>query len=72
VGATSEEDVNDEESITSGAPQVPTDECYQVVGTLHDQTQPKPDWVDEVFEVILQTCLMSYCILMFFFCHQCM
>ncbi|XP_031567964.1 adenylate kinase 7-like [Actinia tenebrosa] len=50
VGATSEEDVNDEESVASGAPQVPKDECYQIVGTLHDSTKTKPEWVDETFE----------------------
>lgn len=53
VGATSEEDANDEESIASGAPQVPKDECYQIVGTMHDSTKTKPEWVDEIVEVII-------------------
>lgn len=51
VGATAEDEPGDEESVTSNAPQVPKDECYQIVGTLQDSTKAKPDWVDEVYEV---------------------
>ncbi|KAK3748734.1 hypothetical protein QZH41_015670, partial [Actinostola sp. cb2023] len=60
VGATAEEDANDEESVTSNAPQVPKDECYQVVGTLQDSTKPKPDWIDEVFEYKSKEKLLPY------------
>ena len=52
VGATAEEDEgNDDESQASGQPQIPKENCYEVVGTLQDPTQHKPEWVDEVIEV---------------------
>jgi len=52
VGATAEEDEgNDDESQASGQPQIPKESCYEVVGTLQDPTQHKPDWVEGVFEV---------------------
>lgn len=52
VGATAEEDEGgDDESQASGQPQIPKENCYEVVGTLQDPTQHKPEWVDEVFEV---------------------
>lgn len=52
VGATAEEDEgNDDESQASGQPQIPKENCYEVVGTLQDPTQSKPEWVDAVFEV---------------------
>ncbi|EDO36546.1 predicted protein [Nematostella vectensis] len=51
VGATAdEEEVNDDESQASGEAPIQTDACYQIVGTMQDPTQPKPNWVDEVFE----------------------
>lgn len=52
VGATAEEDEgNDDESQASGQPQIPKENCYEVVGTVQDPTQHKPEWVDKVFEV---------------------
>lgn len=52
VGATAEEDeVNDDESQASGQPQIPKENCYEVVGTLQDPSQHKPEWVEDVFEV---------------------
>lgn len=52
VGATAEEDEgNDDESQASGQPQIPKESCYEVVGTLQDPTQHKPEWVEQVFEV---------------------
>lgn len=51
VGATAEDEPGEEESVTSNAPQIPKDDCYQIVGTLQDASKPKPEWVDEVFEV---------------------
>ena len=52
VGATTEEDEgNDDESQASGQPQIPKENCYEVVGTLQDPTQHKPEWVEDVFEV---------------------
>ncbi|XP_073248934.1 adenylate kinase 7-like [Porites lutea] len=51
VGATAEEDEgNDDESQASGQPQIPKESCYEVVGTLQDPTQHKPEWVEQVFE----------------------
>ena len=52
VGATADEDNgNDDESQASGQPQIPKEDCYEVVGTLQDPTHIKPEWVHEVFEV---------------------
>lgn len=60
VGATAEDEPGDEESVTSNAPQIPTDDCYQIVGTLQDSTKTKPDWVDEVFEVCVKCSIMLF------------
>ena len=52
VGATAEEEEpNDDESQASGLPQVQKENCYEVVGTLQDPTQSKPEWVKEVYQV---------------------
>ena len=52
VGSTAEEDeANDDESQASGQPQIPKENCYEVVGTLQDSSQHKPEWVEDVFEV---------------------
>ena len=52
VGSTAEEDeANDDESQASGQPQIPKENCYEVVGTLQDPSQQKPEWVEDVFEV---------------------
>ena len=54
VGATAEEEEpNDDESQASGLPQVQKENCYEVVGTLQDPTQSKPEWVKEVYQVNL-------------------
>ncbi|XP_068683125.1 adenylate kinase 7-like isoform X1 [Montipora foliosa] len=51
VGATTEEDEgNDDESQSSAQPQIPKENCYEVVGTVQDPTQFKPEWVETVFE----------------------
>ena len=43
--------MNDDESQASGQPEIPKENCYEVVGTLQDPTQHKPEWVENVFEV---------------------
>ena len=52
VGATAEEDEGgDDESQASIEQLPPKENCYEVVGTMLDPSQPKPAWVHEVFEV---------------------
>ncbi|KAJ7383963.1 Adenylate kinase 7 [Desmophyllum pertusum] len=61
VGATAEEDEgNDDESQASGQPQIPKENCYEVVGTLQDPTQHKPEWVDEVIEYTTKEDLLPH------------
>ena len=55
VGATDqEEEANDDESQASGQPQVQKENCYEIVGTMQDPSQSKPEWVKEVYEVNIQ------------------
>jgi len=61
VGATAEEDEgNDDESQASGQPQIPKENCYEVVGTLQDPTQRKPEWVEDVFEYTTKEDLLPH------------
>lgn len=62
VGATAEEEEpNDDESQASGLPQVQKENCYEIVGTLQDPTQSKPEWVKEVYQVNHQKYSFDLC-----------
>ena len=52
MGATAEDDDGaDDESQASVEQLPPKENCYEIVGTMFDSSQPKPNWVHEVYEV---------------------
>ena len=46
-----EEEEEDNESVASGIVSVPKDGCYEIIGTLKDNTSHKPEFVKEVIDV---------------------
>eukprot|EP00794_Sanderia_malayensis_P019922 gene19922-21874_t len=52
IGATNEEfpDQDDESVASEEADAKPKEDCYEVVGTMFDNSQKKPDWVKETCE----------------------
>ncbi len=46
-----EEEEEDNESVASGGIATPKEGCYEVIGTLKDKSQPKPEFVKEIIDV---------------------
>ena len=46
-----EEEEEDNESVSSDIIPVAKDGCYDIIGTLKDRTNPKPDFVKEIIQV---------------------
>ena len=46
-----EEEEDDNESVESGAVSSPKEGCYEIIGTLKDKSNPKPEFVKEIIDV---------------------
>ena len=64
-----EEEEEDAESVASGVPTPTKEGCYEIIGTLKDKANPKPDFVKEIIDVSIELIPDTVCCGLKIFSH---